>query len=358
MISKKVKKLRPYVAGIQPIGDGWVKLNTNENPYPPSSTVANVIKNFDFARLRLYPDGDSNVLREAISQEFSLGATACCFVGNGSDEILSIALQTFFSGKTNILTPDISYGFYSVWAQMYDIGLTQIPLNHDFSIDVSQYRNGNGVIIANPNAPTSIALSKLEVEEIVKNNPKGVVIVDEAYVDFGAETAIHLTKKYDNLLVVRTFSKSYSCAGLRAGFAVGNSQLISAMITVKNSFNSYPLDMLAQIGVKSALQDEKYFHENLGRIIVTRDKTVKALKDLGMNVLNSSTNFLFVEFDNAKEVYEKLFERKILVRYWDKPRINKFLRVTIGAKEETEAFIQCVKQLQQEKLGKLKLKLP
>jgi histidinol-phosphate aminotransferase len=344
MISQKIKKLRPYVAGIQPKGDGWIKLNTNENPHPPSPLVAQAIKNFDFARLRLYPDSHSNTLREAISQKFNLDTT-CCFVGNGSDEVLAIAFQAFFSQKTNILTPDISYNFYGVWAQMYDIGLNQIRLKQDFTIDISQYRNGNGVILANPNAPTSIAITKLEVEEIVKNNPKGVVIIDEAYVDFGAQTAICLTKKYNNLLVVRTFSKSYSCAGLRVGFAVGNSRLINAMNTVKDSFNSYPLDMLAQIGAKSALQDEKYFYENLRRIIATRDKTAEALKRLKINVLNSSANFLFIEFENAKEVYEKLLKSKILTRYWDSPRINKFLRVTIGDKQEMEAFIQCVKQL-------------
>ena len=345
MISEKIKKLKPYVAGIQPEGDGWIKLNTNENAYPPSPTVANAIKNFDFARLRLYPNSDSNELREIIFQKFNLEALECCFVGNGSDEVLAIAFQAFFSGKTNILTPDVSYSFYSVWAQMYDIGLTQIRLNQDFSIDVGQYKNGNGVIIANPNAPTSVAFSFWRIEEIVKNNPKCVVIIDEAYVDFGEETAICLTKKYDNLLVVRTFSKSYSLAGLRVGFAVGNSQLINAINTVKKSFNSYPLDMLAQIGAKAALQDEKYFHENLERIITTRDKTVRVLKEMGINVLNSSTNFLFIEFENAKEVYEKLLENKILVRYWNKPRINNFLRVTIGTEKEMEAFTQCVKQL-------------
>jgi histidinol-phosphate aminotransferase len=344
MISQRVKKLKPYVAGIQPKGNGWIKLNTNENPYPPSPLVRDAIKNFDFAKLRLYPDGNSGALRKAISQKFNLDA-ACCFVGNGSDEVLAIAFQAFFSQKTNILTPDVSYSFYGVWAQMYDVDLRQICLRQDFAIDISKYRNGNGVIVANPNAPTSIAITKLEVEEIVKNNPKGVVIIDEAYVDFGAQTAICLTKKYSNLLVVRTFSKSYSCAGLRVGFAVGNSNLINAMNAVKNSFNSYPLGILAQIGAKAALQDEEYFCKNLKSIIATRDKTAKALRELKINVLNSKTNFLFIEFENAKEVYEKLLKSKILARYWDDPRINKFLRVTIGNEKEMEAFIQCVKQL-------------
>jgi len=343
-LTKKARQLTPYVAGIQPREPGWIKLNTNENPYPPSPKVAKVLAATDPANLRLYPDGNSRKLCAAIANRYNVPEENI-FCGNGSDEVLALAYQTFFSGKPDVLTPDISYGFYPVWAQMYDVDAKIIPLESDFSVNVRKYQNGSGVIIANPNAPTGLALTLNEVELLAKNNPTGVVLIDEAYIDFSAEeSAIQLTRKYENLLVVQTFSKSYSLAGLRVGFAVGSKVLIDGLQRVKDAFNSYPLGLLEQTAAATAICDAEYWDKTRRGVIATRDMAITELRAMGYYVLNSHTNFIFMKSDNAKGLYEHLLENKILARYWAKPRLSEYLRVSIGTNTEMEAFLKCVKQ--------------
>ena len=343
-LSEKAKRLTPYVAGIQPQEADWIKLNTNENPYPPSPGVRDAIINANTDALRLYPDSESIELCEAIAESFEI-QTENVFCGNGSDEVLALAFEAFFCEKKAVLTPDISYAFYPVWSNLYDVQTTILPLDDSYSINPEDYRNGNGVIIANPNAPTGIALDPSKIEDIVQNNQHGVVIIDEAYIDFSKiKSAVSLTSKYENLLVVRTFSKSYSLAGLRVGFAVGNKALIEGLQRVKDSFNSYPLGMLEQAAAKAAIIDFGYWNAQINRIIATRNKVTEELRKLGCDILDSHANFLFIKVGDAKNLYEHLLKNRILIRYWDKPRINEFLRVTIGTDEEMEAFIQCVKQ--------------
>jgi len=343
-LTKKAQQLTPYVAGIQPREEGWIKLNTNENPYPPSPGVLAALSATDPATLRLYPDGISGKLCAAIAARYNVPAENI-FCGNGSDEVLALAYQAFFSGKPNVMTPDISYGFYPVWAQMYDVDATIIPLNDDFSVDISKYKNANGVIIANPNAPTGLALTLAEVEQLAKNNPAGVVLIDEAYIDFSTEeSAVQLVEKYENLLVVQTFSKSYSLAGLRVGFAVGSKILVDGLQRVKDAFNSYPLGALEQIAAAAAISDAEYWDKTRHGVMTTRDNAIAGLRAMGYHVLDSHTNFIFMKCKNAKGLYEYLLENKILARYWARPRLSEFLRVSIGTDEEMEAFLKCVKQ--------------
>jgi len=344
-LTKKTQTLTPYVAGIQPQEPGWIKLNTNENPYPPSPKVAETIANFSLDNLRLYPSGDSTQLKNAIAVRYGVNPRNV-FCGNGSDEVLALAYQAFFSGKT-VQTPDISYGFYPVWANMYDVTTQEIPVDENFTIDTTSYKGAEGVIIANPNAPTAQALTLAEVEEIVKNNPQAVVLIDEAYIDFSTEkSAVPLTEKYENLLVVQTFSKSYALAGMRVGFAIGSLALIDGLGRMKDAFNSYPLDAIAQRAASAAISDAPYWDETRKKVMTTRENVRKALQDQGHKVPESHTNFIFFkpkEPKTAREWYEHLLENKILVRYWDKPRIGDYLRVSIGTDQEMEAFLQCMK---------------
>ena len=344
-MSEKVKKLTPYVSGIQPKESGWIKLNTNENPYPPSPNVIEAIKEADHVRLRLYPDTMGGSLPGVLAEVFGV-ATNNVFCGNGSDEVLALAYQAFYSSKENVLMPDISYGFYPVWGEMYDVGVKTIPLREDFSIGVEDYKGSNGgVIIANPGAPTSLALEIDDIEKITQQNPGGVVIVDEAYINFSSvKSAIPLTAKYPNLLIIRTFSKSHALAGLRVGYAIGNAELIGALRRIKNAFNSYPLDMLAQIGASQAILDSDYYAQTIKKVASTRDWTSAKLREMGYKVLNSQTNFIFMEVCNAKGLYEHLYSNKILSRYWEKPRISNYMRTTVGTDAEMEAFIECVKR--------------
>ncbi|MCL2842495.1 MAG: histidinol-phosphate transaminase [Oscillospiraceae bacterium] len=343
-LSKTAADIVPYVPGIQPQGPGWVKLNTNENPYPPSPKVAEVLESSDLTALRLYPDSDSKMLMDTLAKQLGVPAENT-FVGNGSDEVLALAFGAFFGGKQGVRIPDISYGFYPVWAQLFDVGVEKQPLGEDFTINPAAYQDAPGVVIANPNAPTGIALTLGEIEQILRQNPKGVVLVDEAYIDFSAEeSAISLVPKYDNLLVVRTFSKSHSLAGLRVGYAVGHVDLIDGLQRMKHSFNSYPLDTLAQVCASASMADTAYWDDTRQRIIQTRERTAAALQEMGYPSLPSQTNFLLVRVPEAIKLYEYLLSHKILVRYWNKPRLTDFLRVTIGTEEEMEAFLQCVKQ--------------
>ena len=343
-LSEKAKQLTPYVSGLQPQEPGWIKLNTNENPYPPSPKVAKTLKELDAANLRLYPDTLGGPLVGAIAQNFGLNEENV-FCGNGSDEVLALAFQAFFSGKENVFMPDISYGFYPVWSEMYDVGVKIIPVMEDFSINPGDYKGASGVVIANPGAPTSLALDTDAIETIVRDNSDGVVLVDEAYIDFASvRSALPLLSKYQNLLIVRTFSKSHSLAGLRVGYAFGNSGLIDALRRVKDAFNSYPLGMPAQFGAAQAILDAAFCSQITQKIVATRENTTRRLRQMGYNVPDSHANFLFVECADAKGLFNHLFNHKILVRYWEKPRINRFLRVTIGTDNEMEEFLQCVEQ--------------
>ena len=345
--SKKVKELTPYIPGEQPKTDEYIKLNTNENPYPPSQNVINAIKNYNFENLRLYPDSESEELKEVYSKSLNVNKENI-FVGNGSDEVLATAFQAFFMDKENVIMPDITYSFYPVYCKLYNIKAKEIPLKNDYTIDINDYMlENNGIVIANPNAPTGIALSKKEIEEIVKNNINSVILIDEAYVDFGGESVVSLINKYKNLLVVRTLSKSYSLAGMRIGFAIGSKELIEGMNRVKNSFNSYPIDRLAQIAAIEAINDSKYFDNNINKIMNTRNIVSEELKKLEYIVLDSKTNFLFISNPNikAEEIFNKLKSNKILVRYFKKVRLDNWLRVTIGTDEEMNKFLDVIKKI-------------
>ena len=338
-LTKKVSKLAPYVAGMQPREQGWIKLNTNENPYPPSPKVAEALRQADLTDLRLYPDPVSTSLCRAIAEKLNVNAENI-FCGNSSDEILALAYQAFLSGKKNVLTPDISYGFYPVWGKMYDVDLKCVPIGDDFAIDAEDYNDANGVILANPNAPTGQALSLAAVEQIVQSNTRGVVIIDEAYIDFAdCESAVGLIDKYEHLLVVRTFSKSYALAGLRVGFAVGSEKLLDGLERVKNAFNAYPVNRLSQIGAAAAIRDEAYFNAKCAAIIKTRKRVEGVL-----NCAPAQANFIFWEVADGSKMYAYFLENKILVRHWEHPRIRNHLRVTIGTPQDMEEFVQCAKK--------------
>lgn len=341
-LSDKAASLVPYVPGEQPKDGIYIKLNTNENPYPPSPKAVEAIKEAAGDRLRLYPDPESTALRQVCAENWGVKPSQV-FIGNGSDEVLAVAFQAFFMGKKNVLMPDISYSFYPVYCALYNVGAKEVPLKEDFSIDVDAFlQPSEGVVIANPNAPTGMALTRETLETIVKANPDRVVLVDEAYVDFGGESMVPLIEKYDNLLVVCTLSKSRSLAGLRVGFAFGSEALMEGMNRVKNSFNSYPVDFLAQKGAESAILDRAYFDETRNKVIEAREWTAKELVRLGCDVLPSKANFLFARPKGmeAAELFQKLKEEKILVRYFAKPRIDRWLRISIGTMEDMKTMIE------------------
>lgn len=341
-LSEKARRLTPYVAGIQPREAGWIKLNTNENPYPPSPRVTAALRAADIEKLRLYPDGESAALQAAIAGVFGVDV-ANVFCANSSDEVLALAFQAFFSGRENVLSPDISYGFYPVWAGMYDVGMKFVPVREGFEVAAEDYFDSGGVVLANPNAPTSLALGLDEIEAIARANENSVVLIDEAYIDFArAESAVALVKTYENLLVVRTFSKSHSLAGLRVGYAIGSPQLIDGLRRVRDAFNSYPLDMLAQTAAAAAISDTDYLRETTARVVKTRDFVIAELRK-NFRVLDSQANFIFMEAADAKKFYEFFLQNKIIVRHWAKPRIKNFLRVSIGTDADMEAFVRCIK---------------
>lgn len=346
--SEITKNIEPYVPGEQPaLGGKCIKLNTNENPFPPSPKVIDAVCNAAGNSLRLYPDPDCKEIKVACSKVMGVDMNQV-FVGNGSDEVLAIAFQAFFQGKNNILIPEISYSFYPVYCNMYGVGYKTIPLNEDYSIDVDLFKiESNGVVIANPNAPTSLGLGLSDIEEIVKYNPDRLVIVDEAYVDFGGESVVALIAKYDNLLVTQTLSKSRSLAGLRVGFAFGSKELIEGMDKIKNSFNSYTIDYLAQKGCVAALLDGKYYSRTNQEIIDIREDVAKSLRKMDFDVPQSQTNFLFIEHKekDAGFIFQELRKRNIIVRYFNKPKINNRLRVTIGTREEMNVFLKEIKDI-------------
>ncbi|TIE06506.1 histidinol-phosphate transaminase [Acinetobacter junii] len=348
--SPEVRDLEPYVPGEQPKIQNLLKLNTNENPYPPSPKVVDAVQavlTHQADALRLYPDPDATALKQAIAKQQNVDVSQV-FVGNGSDEVLAHIFKAFFIQQEPILYPDITYSFYPVYSQFFGVQTKQIPLNEKFEIDISDYEQENGgIIITNPNAPTSIALDLDKIEQLLKANPNRVIVIDEAYVDFGAESAVELISRYENLVVCQTTSKSRSLAGLRVGFAIGQAHLIAALEAVKNSFNSYPIDSFAIAAAVASFEDQDYFQEQCEKVIASREKLVANLTELGFNVLPSKANFIFAthSLHDAAQLAEKLREQGIIVRYFNKPRINQFLRITIGTDEQNQRLVDTLKML-------------
>ena len=341
-----IRRVVPYVPGEQPKLSNIIKLNTNENPYPPSPNVKEALDQLDTADLRLYPDPTCEELVCAISAYYGL-LPEQVFVGVGSDDVLAMIFMTCFNSEKPILFPDITYSFYDVWADMLRIPYTQIPLDENFVIRKEDYyRENGGIVFPNPNAPTGVELAQTDIEDIVRHNPDSIVIVDEAYVDFGAVSALSLIEKYDNVLVVQTFSKSRSLAGMRIGFAMGNPKLISYINDVKYSFNSYTMDRTALAAGKAAIEDKEYFEETVKKVIDVREWTKKELKRLGFVFGDSKANFIFAGHPEypAAELFAALREEHIIVRYFNKPRISNFLRITVGTREEMQKLIDFLEQ--------------
>jgi histidinol-phosphate aminotransferase len=342
-----VSSLKPYVAGEQPRIQNLVKLNTNENPYGPSPRAIAAIAAEAGDRLRLYPDPASTRLRQAIADLHNVALDEV-FVGNGSDEVLAHAFQALLKHERPLCYPDITYSFYPVYCLLYGIEARQIPLDEDFHIRLEDYdRDCGAIILANPNAPTGIALKSNDIETLVAAHPDVPVVIDEAYVDFGGESAVPLTRKFDNLLVVHTLSKSRSLAGMRIGFAIGQRPLIEALERVKDSFNSYPIDRLAEAGATAAIEDVAWFDETRRKVTESRDRVTGALRQRGFEVLPSAANFVFArhsEYEGAK-LAAGLREKSVLVRHFAKPRISDFLRISIGTAEECDRLIEAIDEI-------------
>lgn len=349
--SRLIHDLTPYVPGEQPKLPNLVKLNTNENPYPPSPRVwASIQEELEKggARLRLYPDPQGSQLKEALATYHGLKANQI-FVGNGSDEVLAHVFMGLLKQRAPILFPDITYSFYPVYCGLYDVAYQNMPLDEDFSIRTADYCEGTagGIIFPNPNAPTGCALNRAAINEILVANPQCVVVVDEAYVDFGAESAIPLIAEFPNLLVVQTFSKSRSLAGLRVGFALGHPDLIEALERIKNSFNSYPLDRLALAGARAAIADEAYFRQTCAAVVSSRETLDKGLTERCFEVLPSRANFVFVRHPqhDAATLAADLRTRSVIVRHFKQPRIEQFLRITVGTRAECQSLLDAVDTL-------------
>ena len=343
--TQAAKQAQPYVPGEQV--EVEIKLNTNENPYPPSPKVLEAIEQATNESLRLYPSSTMETLREAIAEAFSLKQEQV-FVGNGSDEVLAFSFMAFFEKNSTIKYPSITYSFYPVYAQIFNVKVDEVPLNHDFTFNHEDFFAADGgVIFPNPNAPTSLFLPIEQIEAILKENPNKVVIVDEAYVDFATESAAPLIDEYSNLLVIQTLSKSRSLAGLRVGFALGHPDLIDGLVRMKDSFNSYPVDRIALVGAEAAIRDQAYFKSSVEKIIQTRERTIKALDALGFQTLPSQTNFIFTRHKekSGRSLYQALREHSILVRHFNQPLTEDFLRITIGRDAEMDRLIQVLKKL-------------
>ena len=343
--SDVVHGLTPYVPGEQPKLANLVKLNTNENPYGPSPKVITALQAEAAETLRLYPDPNSDKLKAAIASYHGLNANQV-FVGNGSDEVLAHVFQALLKHSRPLLFPDITYSFYPVYCGLYGIESETIPLNQQFEIDVKDYdRPNGGIIFPNPNAPTGVPLALVEIEKLLKFNTESVVVIDEAYVDFGTESAVKLINTYPNLLVTHTLSKARSLAGLRVGYALGNTELIEALTRVKDSFNSYPIDRFAEAGAIAAMQDNVYFEETRQKVMASRASLVLALRALGFEVLSSGANFIFARHSvkGGAELTEKLREKNIIIRHFKKPtRIAPYLRITIGTDAQSKQLLEAL----------------
>lgn len=343
---KNIRTVVPYTPGEQPKFLEMVKLNTNENPYPPSPRVKEALDAINYENLRLYPDPACEELVAALAARYQVSPEEV-FVGVGSDDVLSMCFLTFFHSGKPIFFPDVTYSFYDVWADVYGIPYERQPLNERFEIvKEDYYRENGGVIFPNPNAPTGLLMELSEIEEIIRHNQDVVVVVDEAYIDFGGKSAVELIHKYDNLLVVQTFSKSRSMAGMRIGYAMGNKDLIRYLSDVKYSVNSYTMNLPALAAGKAALEDEGYFQENVNRIISTRERTKKELSKLGFTFGDSKANFIFATHERfqARELFEALKIKKIFVRYFNKPRIDNYLRISIGTDREMDTLLEFLKK--------------
>ncbi|ADU28185.1 histidinol-phosphate transaminase [Ethanoligenens harbinense] len=349
-LSKRARRMTPYTAGEQPKDMRYIKLNTNENPYPPSPRIREAIAQ-ETDRLPLYPDPDATALCAAIAAVEGLDA-GCVFCGNGSDEVLSFAFCAFFDDEQPVLFPDVTYSFYPVFAGFYNIPVQTVPLNERFGIDAADYfRPAGGVIFPNPNAPTGVYLDIASIRKLLDYHKDRVVVVDEAYIAFGGRSAAPLIQDYPNLLVVRTFSKSHALAGMRIGYALGQPHLIAALLRVKNAFNSYPVDRLAAAAAAAAVADVPYYTETAGKIVATRGRFVSGLRALGFTVLPSLANFVFAAHPGvpASDLFARLRAAGILVRYFDLPRISNYLRITVGTDEDMDRLLDVLAALLQQK---------
>lgn len=345
--SKLTHQLAPYVPGEQPQDAVYVKLNTNENPYPPSPLALQAIRDAAGDRLRLYPDPEAQQLKQSIADYYQCPVSQV-FVGNGSDEVLALSFMAFFKDQPTISFPDITYSFYPVYCELLEIPYNCFELNEQFAIDIDRIdAQSGGIIFPNPNAPTGVLLELAQIETLLQRFSDRVVIVDEAYVDFGGESCASLVDRYPNLLVIQTLSKSRSLAGLRVGFALGQAPLIDGLDRVKNSFNSYPLDALAIAGARAAIEDRQHFRQCCDRIVKTRRWTEQQLTELGFQVLPSAANFVFASHpkQDAEQLYLALKQRQILVRYFKRDKIDRFLRITIGTDDEMEQLIAAIKDI-------------
>ncbi|MEV5029777.1 histidinol-phosphate transaminase [Paenibacillus sp. LPE1-1-1.1] len=339
--------LVPYVPGEQPKDKTYIKLNTNENPYPPSPRVIEAIKDAANADLRLYPDPTCESLVSAAAAYYGLPAGQV-FAGNGSDEILAFAFAAFFDPAKKLLFPDITYSFYKVYAKLYGLQTELVPLDEQFHVRIEDFPADNGgIIIPNPNAPTAQLLPLDDIRKLLADHPNQAVIIDEAYIDFGGQSSIELIKDYPNLLVVQTLSKSRSLAGLRVGFAFGNEELIEGLNRIKNSFNSYTMDRLALAGAVASFEDDAYFKEMTAKVIATRERVTKQLLAMDFKVTDSKANFVFISHESlaAKAIFQQLRDKGVLVRYFDQPRIDEYLRVSIGTDDEIDAFIRALEEI-------------
>ena len=345
--TESLKALQPYVPGEQPQDMQYIKLNTNESPFPASPKAVAAINGEEVSRLYLYSDPDCKALIAAIAKRYGLQPEQVT-VGNGSDEVLWFALRAFCDENTPLAYNDITYGCYKTWCSMLNVPSKILPLQEDYSVDLSLYRGlDSTIMITNPNAPTGLCLSTAQIEEVLQQHPDHVVIVDEAYVDFGGESCVGLIDKYDNLLVVQTCSKSRSLAGARLGFAMGNAELISDLNRIKFSFNPYNVNRLTCLAGIAAMEDEEYFQNCTRTVAQTREKTAAALKTMGFTLTDSKANFLFAESSRIPggELYRKLKEKGILVRHFDKPRLENRLRITVGSEQQMEALLTALKEL-------------
>ena len=351
--SRRIRDMVPYVPGEQPKDRVFIKLNTNENPYPPSPKALEALREAADDRLRLYPDPECAQLRAAIAAAHGLSPEQV-FAGNGSDEVLAFCFQAFFDPDRPVCFADITYTFYAVYAEYFGLTPRLIPLGEDFSLPVEPFCAGDsgGVVVANPNAPTGLEVARADLIRILESNPQAVVLVDEAYIDFGGTSADALVDRYDNLVVVRTLSKGHGLAGLRVGYALGHPDLMAALRCVRDSINSYTVDRAAQAAAAASIADTAYFEAQAAKVQATRTRSAERLRGLGFDVTDSKANFLFVHHPKvaAKTLLDGLRQRGILVRWFDRPRISDHLRITVGTDEEMEALAQAMKELTEEHL--------
>lgn len=343
---KNLRDIEPYVPGEQSMEKNIVKINANENPYPPSPEAIKAINEFDCNRLRFYPDANALEFKKALAEFYGVSVENV-FLGNGSDDVLALSFQAFFNSDKPIAYPDITYSFYPVWCRLFNIPYKNYPLDDNFRINPEDYKEQNGgVVIPNPNAPTSLGEGREFIERIMEYNKDSVVIIDEAYVDFGGYSSVELTKKYENLLITGTFSKSRSLAGMRIGYAIGSKTLISVLEAVKNSYNSYTLNSVSMAAGTAAIKDRAYFESTVSKVIATRQRVAEELRALGFTVLNSQTNFLFATHNaiSIKDYFEWLKAQKVFIRYFNLPRINNYVRITIGTDDEMNIFLNKTKK--------------